>query len=66
MSEHLKGLIITTLGVLFVVPDSLFVRLIDAEPLVVAPYDAIGSYGVAPRAHQASMVTGCSRYARRV
>lgn len=36
MNTHLKGLIITTLGVLFVVPDSLFVRLIDAEPLVTA------------------------------
>jgi drug/metabolite transporter (DMT)-like permease len=36
MNDHLKGLIITTLGVLFVVPDSLFVRLIEAEPLVVA------------------------------
>ncbi len=36
MNNHLKGLIITTLGVLFVVPDSLFVRLIDAEPLVTA------------------------------
>lgn len=36
MNTHAKGLLITTLGVLFVVPDSLFVRLIDAEPLVVA------------------------------
>lgn len=36
MNEHLKGLIVTTLGVLLVVPDSLFVRLIDAEPMVVA------------------------------
>lgn len=36
MNAHLKGLLLTTLGVLFVVPDSLFVRLIDAEPLVVA------------------------------
>ena len=36
MSSHLKGLIVTTLGVLFVVPDSLFVRLIEAEPLVTA------------------------------
>ena len=36
MNNHLKGLIITTLGVLFVVPDSLFVRLIEAEPLVTA------------------------------
>ena len=36
MNEHLKGLIVTTLGVLLVVPDSLFVRLVDAEPLVIA------------------------------
>lgn len=36
MNTHLKGLIVTTLGVLFVVPDSLFVRLIEAEPLVIA------------------------------
>src|SRR6056297_320408 len=31
MNDHVKGLLITTLGVLFVVPDSLFVRLIDAN-----------------------------------
>ena len=31
MNDHVKGLLITTLGVLFVVPDSLFVRLIDAS-----------------------------------
>ena len=36
MNTHLKGLIITTLGVLFVVPDSLYVRLIDADPFVTA------------------------------
>ncbi len=36
MSEHLRGLLITTLGVLLVVPDSLFVRLIYAEPMVIA------------------------------
>jgi len=36
MNDHLKGLILTTLGVLFVVPDSLFVRLIQAEPMVTA------------------------------
>ncbi len=36
MNTHVKGLIITTLGVLFVVPDSLFVRLIEAQPMVVA------------------------------
>jgi drug/metabolite transporter (DMT)-like permease len=36
LSEHLKGLLITILGVLLVVPDSLFVRLIYAEPMVIA------------------------------
>jgi len=36
MTEHMKGLVITTLGVLLVVPDSLFVRLIEAEPMVTA------------------------------
>lgn len=36
MSDQAKGLLITCLGVLFVVPDSLFVRLIDAEALTIA------------------------------
>ena len=36
MNDHVKGLLITTLGVLFVVPDSLFVRLIVADPMVIA------------------------------
>lgn len=36
MSSHIKGLLITALGVLLVTPDSLFVRLIDAEPLATA------------------------------
>ena len=36
MTDHFKGLLITTLGVLLVVPDSLFVRLIDADPLITA------------------------------
>ena len=36
MRDHLKGLLITTLGVLLVVPDALFVRLIDSEPMIVA------------------------------
>lgn len=36
MNDHLKGLLITTLGVLFLVPDSLFVRLIGAEALAIA------------------------------
>lgn len=36
MTPHLKGILITSLGVLFVVPDSLFVRLIEADPLTIA------------------------------
>ncbi|MEO0370312.1 MAG: DMT family transporter [Pseudomonadota bacterium] len=36
MNTHIKGLVITSLGVVFVVPDSLYVRLIEAEPMVVA------------------------------
>lgn len=36
MNDHAKGLLITTLGVLFVVPDSLFIRLIDADGLTIA------------------------------
>ncbi|MGX0903834.1 drug/metabolite transporter (DMT)-like permease [Roseovarius sp. MBR-79] len=36
MSDHLKGLLITATGVLFVVPDSLFVRLIDGDPASIA------------------------------
>ncbi|SLN18696.1 EamA-like transporter family protein [Roseovarius albus] len=46
MNEHLKGLIITTLGVLFVVPDSLFVRLIQAEPMVTAFWRGLSSGGL--------------------
>lgn len=36
MSDQLKGLLITALGVLFVVPDALFIRVIDADVLVIA------------------------------
>ena len=36
MNGQLKGLLITICGVLLVVPDSLFVRLISAEPMVTA------------------------------
>ena len=43
MSDHLKGLILTTLGVLLIVPDSLFVRLIEAEPMVTAFWRALAS-----------------------
>ena len=41
ISDVTKGLIITTLGVLFIVPDSLFVRLIEAEPMVTAFWRAL-------------------------
>ena len=36
MKDSAKGLIITTAGVLLVVPDALFVRLIDASALTIA------------------------------
>ena len=36
LSDHQKGLFITFIGVMLVVPDSLFVRLISAEPMVTA------------------------------
>ena len=36
MSDQAKGLLITLFGVLFVVPDSLFIRLIDADALTIA------------------------------
>ena len=43
MHVHAKGLLITTLGVLFVVPDSLFVRLIDATPMTTAFWRGMSS-----------------------
>ena len=43
MTDHLKGLLITTLGVLLVIPDSLFVRLIVAEPMVISFWRAMTS-----------------------
>lgn len=35
MSEHMKGILITALGVMLIVPDSLFVRMIDAGPATI-------------------------------
>ena len=67
MSDHLKGIMITALGVLLITPDSLFVRLIEAEPLAVAFWRGMGSgliilVGVlmfmGPRAIGASLRTG--------
>lgn len=43
MSDQLKGLLITTLGVLFIVPDSLFIRLIDAPALTIVFWRGVGS-----------------------
>jgi len=36
MNDHSKGLLITLIGVLFVVPDSIIVRLISSDPMVTA------------------------------
>lgn len=36
MTSQLKGLLITTLGVLCVVPDALFIRMIEADAMTVA------------------------------
>ena len=36
MSEYQKGILLTFLGVLFVTPDSLFVRLISSDELTIA------------------------------
>ena len=36
MNDHNKGLLITLIGVLFVVPDSIMVRLISSDPMVTA------------------------------
>lgn len=43
MSDQLRGLLITFVGVVFVVPDSLFVRLIEADPLVISFWRGISS-----------------------
>lgn len=67
MSMQARGLLITMLGVLMVVPDSLFVRLIDAEPLVIAFWRAVTSgtavlvgvlFWMGPGAVSASLRTG--------
>lgn len=46
MNDHLKGLLITALGVLFVIPDALFVRLIGAEPMITAFWRGLTAGGV--------------------
>jgi len=45
VTDHLKGLLITATGVLFIVPDSLFVRLIDGDAASIAFWRGIdGGY----------------------
>lgn len=46
MSNQSKGLLITALGVLLVTPDSLFVRLLLAEPMVIAFWRSVTSAGM--------------------
>ncbi|MEE9388926.1 MAG: DMT family transporter [Paracoccaceae bacterium] len=41
MNTQTKGLLITTLGVLFIVPDSLFIRLIQADSLTIVFWRSI-------------------------
>lgn len=41
MTNHLKGLLITGIGVLCIVPDSLFVRLIDTDSASIAFWRAL-------------------------
>lgn len=45
MDNHLKGLLITALGVLFIVPDSLFIRLIDASAPTIAFWRGVTAGG---------------------
>ncbi|WP_101068777.1 DMT family transporter [Roseovarius salinarum] len=45
MTDHAKGLLITTLGVLFVVPDSLFIRLIEADAFTITFWRGVTAGG---------------------
>ncbi|MCO4847309.1 MAG: DMT family transporter [Yoonia sp.] len=36
MTDHIKGIAITTLGILLVTPDTIFVRMIVADPMVIS------------------------------
>ncbi|HKK29687.1 MAG TPA: DMT family transporter [Alphaproteobacteria bacterium] len=47
MKDHTKGLLITALGVLFIVPDSLFVRLIETDAITIAFWRNLVSGAVA-------------------
>ncbi|WP_300033561.1 hypothetical protein [uncultured Roseobacter sp.] len=46
MTDQMKGLLITLAGVLLVVPDALFVRLIDADALTIAFWRQLLAGGV--------------------
>lgn len=41
LNEHQKGILLTAFGVICIVPDALFVRIISAEPLVIAFWRSI-------------------------
>lgn len=43
MTPYTKGILLTSLGVLFVVPDSLFVRLLDADAMTIAFWRMLNS-----------------------
>jgi drug/metabolite transporter (DMT)-like permease len=45
MDQHLKGILITVLGALFIVPDSLFVRLIHTGPFEISFWRGVTSGG---------------------
>lgn len=46
MTDHVKGLLVTTLGVLFILPDSLMVRLIATDGVTVAFWKAVTTAAV--------------------
>ena len=46
MNDHLKGLLLTTLGIFLVLPDTLFVRIISAEAMITAFWRCIFSGGI--------------------
>ena len=41
LNEHQKGILLTAFGVICIVPDALFVRIISSEPMVIAFWRSI-------------------------
>ena len=58
LADHQKGLLLTTLGVLVLTPDSLLVRLIDAPPFTLLVWrgalEAIGILAILAVQHRAT------------